>query len=52
MVTTRDADPLDAFSGAAQAGFPGAWDDDDDEDWARGIEYADLPPQRRVATGG
>ena len=32
------------FSGAAQAGFPGAWDED--------IEYEAFPPQRRHATGG
>ena len=34
------------FSGAAQAGFPGAWDKDED------IEYDAFPPQRRQATGG
>jgi hypothetical protein len=52
-VTADDARP-DVLIGAAQAGFPGAWDEDayadDYED--EGIEYAGLPPQRRVATGG
>jgi hypothetical protein len=41
---TVDDDRPDVFSGAARAGFPGAWDED--------IEYAELPPQRRTATGG
>jgi hypothetical protein len=53
IVTADDARP-DVLIGAAQAGFPGAWDEDayadDYED--EGIEYAGLPPQRRVATGG
>ena len=29
-------------------GFPGAWDEDDEDD----IEYAEFAPQRRHATGG
>lgn len=48
--TTVDDDRPDGFSGAAQAGFPGAWDEDEVED--EGIEYAEFPPQRRAATGG
>jgi hypothetical protein len=38
----------EVLSGAAQAGFPGAWDEDDEDD----IEYAEFAPQRRHATGG
>ena len=44
-----DDEPV-LFSGAAQAGFPGAWDEDEDEDEA--IDYADFPLQRRHAAGG
>jgi hypothetical protein len=41
-------------SRAAQAGFPGAWDEDDfaDEYEAVGIGGAEFLPQRRTATGG
>jgi hypothetical protein len=46
--TTVDEARPDVFNGAAQAGFPGAWDDDADE----GLGYGDLPPRRRTATGG
>ena len=44
--TVVDEDRAAVFSGAAQAGFPGAWDEDED------IEYDAFPPQRRHATGG
>ncbi len=44
--TVGEEGGADGFSGAAQAGFPGAWDEDED------IEYEAFPPQRRHATGG
>jgi hypothetical protein len=46
--TIVDDDGPVVFSGAAQAGFPGAWDEDEDER----IDDADFPPQRRQAAGG
>jgi hypothetical protein len=56
-VSTFDDDGPAVFSGAAQAGFPGAWDDDEGEriDYAEYREYPEYPdfePQRRTATGG
>jgi hypothetical protein len=56
-VTTVDDDGPVVFSGAAQAGFPGAWDDDEDEnvddaEYGDYPDYGDFPPQRRTATGG
>jgi hypothetical protein len=45
---TVDDDGPEVFSGAAQAGFPGAWDENEDEDTG----YAEFPHQRRMATGG
>jgi hypothetical protein len=38
------------ISGAARAGFPGAWDEDQDDE--EDLGYAEFQPQRRAATGG
>jgi hypothetical protein len=48
--TVIDEERPATFSGAARAGFPGAWDEDGDEDEAS--EFAEFPPQRRHASGG
>jgi len=53
-VTTFDDDGSDVVRGAAQAGFPGAWDEVEDEgiDYADYADYAEYQPQRRTAIGG
>ena len=50
MAVEDDRPAPDVVIRAAQSGFPGAWDEDEDIDV--GIEAPEFLPQRRTATGG
>ena len=52
MAVEDDRSDMVSLSRAAQSGFPGAWDEDEDVHVGIGMAGSESLPQRRTATGG